>query len=316
MDLPQKRSWGQPRWLRLSALVLLGLIVLAAVLFLVVPRLGRQAITVGGFERTYRVHLPTGYDGSRPAALVMLFHQYGADGWAIQQLSGMDRVADANGFIVVYPDGYQGSWNEGSGKFAAEKAGVDDVAFTNAMLDALTQRYAIDPNRIYAAGFSNGGFMAQRLACELSDRISAIAVVGATMTLDTYAHCRPQLPVSVLMIHGKEDTSVPWNGNDTYMGVTDALGRWVSLDRCKGQPIQVDKPDLANDGTTVSYGIYSGCMLSRRVALYAIEGGNHSWPGGSRLLQFYVPGNESYDIDASTVIWEFLRSTVLQMPAQ
>lgn len=304
------------RWLRTLGLVLLVLTLLSSLYLFVVPRLGQATINVGGIERSYLIHLPANYDPAEHVPLVIVFHQYTANGWAMEQLSDMNEVADENGFIVVYPNGYQSSWNEGSGQFAAEQAGVDDVAFTAALIDELSQKYSIDPNRVYAAGFSHGGFMAQRLACELSGRISAIGVVSASMTEKIFATCRPDLPVSVMMIHGTADLDVPWKGGNGYVAITDALGRWVGLDYCSGIPIQLDKPDTADDGTNVSVGIYSNCLMGRRVALYTIKNGNHSWPGGNKLMQFYFPGKESYDIDASTIIWEFLRSSLLKMPQE
>ena len=176
-----------PRWLRSCALAVLGLVGLCVLLYaalFVASVTGRQSIVVDGVERTYRVHLPKSYDGSQPTPLVLAFHMLTGNGRTMEWITHFNRVADEGGFIVVYPDGYQNSWADGSYLFPADIDYIDDVAFTLALIDELEDAYNLDASRIYATGFSNGGFFAQRLAYA---RIAAMVFgMGAAIFVDLW----------------------------------------------------------------------------------------------------------------------------------
>ena len=150
-----------------------------------------------GYERTYLLHLPTGYDGIEPLPLIIAMHGGLGSADNLQSQSGLSNKADSENFIVVYPEGVKGgvlnvrTWNAGWCCGNSSSSNVDDVGFIDSLLDTLVDRYAIDTNRIYATGMSNGGFMSYRLACELSDRIAAIAPVSASMSVTGYIPSRP-----------------------------------------------------------------------------------------------------------------------------
>ncbi|HEU5370452.1 MAG TPA: PHB depolymerase family esterase, partial [Ktedonobacterales bacterium] len=153
------------------------------------------SLSSGGLTRTYQGHLPSSYDGVKALPLVLALHGHGGDGQGMLRLTHLNRIADQHGFIVVYPDGYQKSWADGRGATEADQAGVDDVGFLSALIDALANQYKVDQKRVYVTGISNGGFMSERLACDLSNKVAAVAAVAATMPTGLAARCAPQEPV-------------------------------------------------------------------------------------------------------------------------
>jgi polyhydroxybutyrate depolymerase len=273
------------------------------------------SVQVGALARTYIVHLPSGYDGSRALPVVLCFHGGGGSGVGMNGLTHFNSVADQYGFIVVYPDGYQKHWADGRGTSPAEHDGVDDLAFINALLDQLTASVKADTQRIYATGISNGGFFSARLGCELSSRIAAIGVVAATLATNEAAGCAPPRPVSMTLIHGTDDPIVPSAGGELTVGdsgevlsVDAAVAKWTALDGCMTTPDTSDLPDIANDGTRIQRQVYGGCAGGSAVINYVVEGGGHTWPGGLQYLPESIIGKTSHDMDASVVLWDFFQA--------
>lgn len=274
-------------------------------------------IKVGDLTRTYLVHVPRTYNQSKPAPLVITLHGGGGAGGGMNRLTGMNALADREGFIVAYPDGIEHHWNDGRSTI---KVKADDVAFIAALIERLAKDYNIDRRRVYATGISNGGFMTQRLACELSDKIAAIATVAATMPEELQPKCRPSRPVSVLVMDGAADPIVPYNGGEVSIGergkilsVDGAINFWREQDRCSAKPSVAQLPDVdPNDGTRVTRESYEGCKGGSEVILYRIEGGGHTWAGGLQYLPERIIGKTSRDINASETIWNFLRNHALQ----
>ena len=155
-----------------------------------------DSIHFDGYNRTYLLHLPSGYSGMDSIPLVIAMHGGFGSADNLQNQSQLSIKADAENFIVVYPEGVKGgvlnirTWNAGWCCGFASLLKINDVGFIDALLDTLINQYSIDTNRIYATGMSNGGFMSYRLACELSDRIAAIAPVASSMSLTS---CVPML---------------------------------------------------------------------------------------------------------------------------
>ena len=190
----------------------------------------RGKMLVDARQRTYDLHVPTNYDGTKDAPLLIALHGRLGTGSDQQRRGHLDRLGDEFGFLVVYPDGLQRSRADGRGATPSDKSDVDDVKFISALIDTLESKYKVDRSRIYATGMSNGGFMTGRLACDLSDRIAAVAIVGASISENVAADCHPAKPVSALIIQGSEDPLVPFGG---------ALGRprRGTAARCRGAEV-------------------------------------------------------------------------------
>ena len=255
-------------------------------------------MTVDGRERRVRVHVPASYDPSRATPVVLGFHGYTLSGDMQAAASHMEAKADAAGFITVHPDGTGGlkGWNAGDCCGTAASSGVDDVGFVTAILDRLEADMCIDTARVYATGFSNGGFLSHRLGCELSGRIAAIAPVSGVMGMDS---CDPGRPIPVFEVHGTADAVVPYNGGGIggFRSVTDTIADWAARNQCPpGAPaVTYDQGD-ARCETVV------GCPQDAAVTLCTIEGGGHQWPGGE---EFPGGGHLSMDLIATDAIWDF-----------
>jgi len=259
------------------------------------------AIEFDGFQRDYRLYLPAGYTGDAEVPLVFNLHGFGSSAFEQQFYSAMGAVADTANFLICYPNGLSNAWNVGW-NFGST---ADDVGFISALLDELSANYAIDADRVYACGMSNGGFMSYVLACELNDRIAAVASVTGSMAPNYVPTCQPGRPVPVLQIHGTADNTVPYNGEPLInISIDSLLAFWTGNNGCSGPPDTTDVPDVApDDGCTAQRLDYANCSPNGAVAFYRIADGGHTWPGAAIPI-----GVTNQDFDASTEIWRFFRS--------
>lgn len=248
-----------------------------------------------GLPRTYSIYIPTNYDENRAVPLVFNFHGYRSN--AIEQFnySGLETVSEREGFILVMPQGelFQGSshWNVGGWTIGST---MDDVAFTDALLTYFMEEYSIDAKRIYSTGMSNGGYMSFLLACQLSDKIAAIASVTGSMTPQTHAACNPQRAMPTLQIHGNSDRVVPYNGADWTLSIDNVLEYWITHNNCNLEPEISQFPDIdSQDGSTIFKYDYKGEQVN--TTHFKVIGGGHTWPGSM--------GNK--DISAAEEIWSF-----------
>lgn len=301
-----------------SRILLVGLLAVAGTLVTIHHARGnskdlRGTITIDGQERTYLLHVPTGPQGNRSMPLVLALHGRLGNGEGQARLSHFDAVSDRNGFIVVYPDGLERSWADGRGATPSDKKHVSDVKFISELIDELSREYRIDNSRVYATGMSNGGFMSGRLACDLSSKIAAVAIVAASLSDKTATACRPEKPVSVLVIQGNADPLVPFAGGSlgkngdrgTVLSHADAVKKWVELDGCAPEPKKAHIADKTGDGTTIDVRAYSHCRGGSEVQDYVILNGGHAWPGGLQYLGERWIGKTPKNLDASEVIWQF-----------
>ena len=173
-------------------------------------------LTVNGLRRSYLLHMPSSLDPGTPAAVILAFHPGFATAQGFAENTGLSARAGRAGFVVVYPQGYERSWNAGDCCGPALRQGIDDVAFVRGILVDLVSAINVDPQRIFATGFSNGAKMAYRLACELSEHIAAIAAVGAATSMSDSA-CRPTRPLPVLHFHSLADRFAPFQGGPAAM---------------------------------------------------------------------------------------------------
>jgi polyhydroxybutyrate depolymerase len=237
---------------------------------------------------------------------------------------GFDALADRDGFVVVYPEGLGGGWNDGRpSEFVRSRSDdADDVVFFRAMIDGLVREGVADATRIYVTGASNGGLMAYRLACDLSDRISAIAAVIANVSTSLASSCSPRRAIPVLVMNGTADRLMPWDGGrvgerlgsrdrGSVLSTRATVDLWKRLNGCGGTAEQRKLPDKdPRDRTTVTVEAWNECRNHASVVLYTVVGGGHRWPGDDQTaaigrLPAGLLGPDSREIDASAVIWTF-----------
>jgi polyhydroxybutyrate depolymerase len=272
-----------------------------------------QTIVVDGHTRSFIVHVPA-HRSPGPLPLVIAMHGGGGTAQYMQRETKFDQLADREGFAVVYPQGLNRHWHDSDRP--NDSVEVDDVAFIRALIDRLIADYNVDANRVFATGISNGGIMSYRLACDLADKVAAIAPVVGGVPQSYAAMCHPSRPVSVLAINSTLDPIVPYGGGPvralgTARGnVVDAetsAQMFAVADHCS-DPVTVKEPDRApEDGTTVRRTDYA-CSDGIAVQQIAVEGGGHTWPGGMQYLPRGLVGVVSREFSASERIWEFFRT--------
>ncbi len=300
--------------------------------------LTEETITHDGRERIFLVHIPAQIKDKSNIPVVMALH--GGGGSAVQFASHiqMEKTADQNGFMVVYPQGTgkkvkMNTWNAGTCCSYAMENNVDDVGYISQLIDILVDEYRADPKRIYSTGHSNGAMMSYRLACELSDKITAIAPNGG----QDYPHdCTLKRAVPVLHIHGKEDRCANYYGSTECGGcfsdvmeslgmkpmpqkngichpVEDMVKQWARFDGCAGTArVTFQKGD-------VSCETYSNCKDGAEVTLCAIDNAGHTWAGSGSSVKACERrpngklctamrekvGSTNMDINANDFMWQF-----------
>jgi len=255
-----------------------------------------------GLQREYLIYIPASYNGYESVPLVFNFHSFTS--YADEYINRVDfrEIADIAGFIVVYPQGslYYGltHWSVGGIWIGST---TDDVGFTDVMIDFFSSEYNIDQTRIYATGFSNGGYMSHHLACLINDKFAAIAAVAGSMTPFTLNNSTPIHPTPILQIHGTSDPLVQYDGNYFTLSVDSVLQYWVEYNYCNPIAMSTTLPDIdTTDGSTVEHIVYPEGDNGVTVEHFKIIGGGHKWPGTGQS----EPGT-NYDIDATTEIWNF-----------
>jgi polyhydroxybutyrate depolymerase len=264
---------------------------------------------VSGVRRSYYVHVPPEHFGTAPLPVVIALHGAFSTARKFERESGLSLLADREGFIVVYPQGIGlgdlfRHWNSGHCCGKARKMSLDDVGFALSTVDDVGGHNPIDRTRLYVAGFSNGGMLAYRIAAEHPDVVAAVAVVSATIggtpsaKEPEWSVPRPERPVAVLAIHGRADTSVPYEGgrgpqsrgSSSAISLARSIRFWVDADGCDTEP-QVE----AMDRDRIQRQVWSGCREDAEVVLYSLDRWGHEWPKASSLDGF----------DAASTIWRF-----------
>lgn len=268
--------------------------------------------------RQYYLHVPQDLPSEAP--LVIVLHGRGGTGPGMASLTGFDEVADRYGFVVAYPSGVQEQWNYVEG-IQGYDLPVSDISFLDALVDEIAAQVQVDRTRIYVAGFSNGGFMAQRLACEAAGTFAAYASVGAAGFGGQPGVCEDPSPLSILFIHGTHDTVVPFQGlrQETPRGpvtvlasVEETMAFWSDKVGCGDvvDSVAVPRSDPSAD-TQVSVLRYMDCPDDHELVLAVVLGGGHNWPGRDGLLPANVAGNVNLDLNASEFIWQFFERHAL-----
>ena len=272
-----------------------------------------ESITVDGMTRTYTINLPPNYYEAVDFSLVIALHGGGGDGDQFETSSRLTEKANAAKFIVVYPNGVKSTgvlkvqtWNAGGCCDYARDNNINDVKFISQLIDKLVANYKINPKKVYATGHSNGGMMAYRLACELSNKIAAIAPNSSTMVVTL--PCNPSRGVPILHMHSVNDTRVPYNGgmgsgagtaNLWLPSIDSVLNVWSVKSSC-ANPAQI----ITNNS---SYKLtqWSGCNNNIGIQYYLTQDGGHGWPGGTPGGPFSDP--PSTVINANDLLWQFFQ---------
>jgi len=209
-----------------------------------------ETVQVDSLSRSYFLHVPPTYDGTRPVPLVVDFHLLGNSGEQEQRISPFPAVANPEGVIIAFPDGQVGpagtAWNVGP---CCVEQDVDDVAFAKALVEQLRTKACIDAKRVYAVGYAIGGGMAHYLGCHAADVFAAIVPVGFDLLEENVDDCRPTRPITVVSIRELSDVAVPYGGGDwtmvpgmpvTLLGAEATFTRWAEINHCTGSPSAED----------------------------------------------------------------------------
>lgn len=253
-----------------------------------------------GIDRSFITHIPINYNGVDTVPLVFALHGLGDNASNFESFMGMNAVADTANFIVVYPQAMvdpltnnQTAFNSGINFLSA----IDDVGMISALIDTLNVQYPIDTTRVYATGYSMGGFMSHRLACQLSNRITAIASVSGQMAMSIPPTCNTTTEVPIMHIHGTADGTVRYNGYDSLqmISVDSTLAIWKINNGCSQEPSSVyTLPDNAPDNFITTAYRWINCNNNSEILLYKVDSADHQW--------LYEPAN---DFDSAKEIWKF-----------
>lgn len=272
-----------------------------------------QQINVNGIARSYVVVVPASAAPGVPAPLLFVYHGNGQPPENIREQSGLDEIAGARGYLVVYPLGFDLRWKVLD---ELEPRSLDDIDFTLEIVERIDQDIDIDRARIYATGYSNGGQFTHRLGCELPATLAAIAPVGSTFTIAVLDRCDQADPIPVTVFLGDKDLQFPWQGemvgSDGTLSAEDNLLYWADANGCPAARDTSELPDLdPSDGTTVSLYAYSGCSEGADVRMFRIHEGGHTWPG-SPFGGGGVQGLQTNDISASEEMVDFFAAHPLR----
>lgn len=244
--------------------------------------------------REYIVYVPASYDGVADVPLFINFHGNGGSASYFQSETAMTGLADEENFLLVYP---QGTDLDGTSHWnplplgGDNKSPTDDLGFVDALLDALIEAYRVDEDRVYACGYSNGGFMAYGLACNASDRFTAIGSVSGTL-LGGVESCAPTHPTPVISLNGTSDFVVPYDGGPGYPSSDEVLDYWTDFNGITGDPTITN---LEDGGMAIERTLYEGGQNGSAVCRYKLTGGDHVW------FDLDIEG-----ADTGRLVWDFV----------
>lgn len=267
----------------------------------------KEQIVVDGIIRSFESYVPNESAGEKMPVIISL-HGGFASPKGMFHLADFRPLADKDKFIVVCPASKH-IWHDG-----AKTNGIDDVKFIDQLITYILNKYHGDASRVYVTGISNGGFMTSRLACQLHNRIAAIAVVAATLDIGEGYDLTAPLPV--MYIHGTKDGIVSYNGGKLFgrriFSHQEILKKWVEMDKCNPTPVITKTPDEAHDGTSITREEYKNTSTGLKVIGYTINGGGHTWPGGWQYAPKFIVGKTTKNLNACQAIWDFFKEYKIQ----
>lgn len=267
-----------------------------------------ETIKIDGIKREYILYVPEKRQ-SKPA-LVIALHGRRGSGFEFMKTSHLNEVAEQEGWILAYPSGIDNKWNDG--RYTGKKDENDDVSFLVILRDTLINRFGADEKQVFLVGYSNGGFMAQRLLLEKSDKFKAgVSVASSLSKLLVDKNKAPKNPVSVMFLFGTKDPVVPYEGgnilgNDPVLGMEETIEKWKSWNVCNDDP-DVSFTDAMDDNTSVDSIIYPDCASGKRIKYLRIKNGGHGWPDPRTNVNESYFGTTSKEIVTAEEIRRFFR---------
>jgi polyhydroxybutyrate depolymerase len=263
------------------------------------PGVTRETLASGGIDRQYMMHVPEAYDGETAVALVLVLHPFNGNAQSVSDLTGFGVMAEARGDVItVFPEGTgtPQSWNA-----EAFENAPDDVRFLRDLVTDLEGSLCIDPRRVFATGYSNGGAMALRAACDVPDIFGAVAPVAAP-----YPACQAAVPI--IAFHGSLDATVPYEGGVSSDGVNQppvhrAVSEWAGVIGCDALPV------ISRAAANVELATYARCPLGdNEVLLYTVLDGGHTWPGAAIDYPVEEAGVTTHAVNATELILDFFEA--------
>lgn len=255
------------------------------------PQENRELHYQDGYTRRYSLTLPEPMPNSEILPLVIALHGAGDSGENFQALSGLDALAHESRVIVAYPTGIQAGWNylDRSELHPADLY-TDDWGFVRALIAELQAEYAIDAERVYLWGFSNGGLLALRALCEYGEELAGIVVIAANFSIQLAQHCLNAAPTTLLLVLGTRDALFPWQGGTEIraprrlimtLSVAQTIGFMKHLNRCTQQ--SVDPVHSPTSPASVIRDAHTGCQHNTVFELYALPDYPHAYPVQPRM---------------------------------
>lgn len=279
-----------------------------------------QVISAGLGRRAW-LFVPPGCRGRLHLPLLLAMHGGGGRADRMNKLTGFNRLAEREGFVVCYPEGVDKQWNDGRSNLKWRIH--DDVTFIEQLIDVLANDLNLDRKRVYASGISNGGFFSQYMVLKMRQRrIAAVASVAATLPVEVAAHYLPPSAVPIMYMLGTDDPLVPFQGGELTIGrlkrgqvlsARQCVEYWVAANHADKVPehSEIEHRDSA-DGTHVLVDRYrASAPGAADVLSYTVQGGGHTWPGGWQYLPERLIGRTSRAVDASEAIWSFFKEQSL-----
>ncbi len=263
----------------------------------------REGMYVDRIKRAYVYYVPASTQKGAKVPMIISLHGGFASPKGQFHLADFRPIADKDNFIVVCPASKH-LWHDGH-----DNGGIDDVKFMDQLITYMIANFNVDPDRVYVTGISNGGFLTSRLACQLSNRIAAIAVIAASMDIgEGYS---PVKPMPVIYMHGTADPIVPNKGGKKFGRLIysqgDIIKVWAKMDDCDPKPVITDIPDTAKDGTSIVKIEYINHTTGNKVVGYSIINGGHTWPGGWQYFPKFIIGKTTKNLNACQEVWDFFK---------
>jgi polyhydroxybutyrate depolymerase len=262
-----------------------------------------EEMLVDGMKRKFTTYVPAAIDKAYKMPLVISLHGGFASPKGQFHLADFRPIADKDKFVVICPASKY-IFHDGKNNH-----GIDDVKFIDQIIAYAIKTYNADPQRVYVTGISNGGFLTSRIACELSNKIAAVAVVAATM--DEGEGYAPVKAMPVIYMHGSKDPVFSGKGGKffgrKFYSLDQVLKVWIDLDKCDLKPVVTNIPDMAGDSTRIIKEEYINPANGFKVVGYNIINGGHTWPGGWQYLPKFIVGKTTKNLNACQEIWNFFK---------